>query len=86
MYDIDQDIFQATVESFADDARLWQTIRDTQDINALQLQLNQMYSRADSNNMSFNGDKSEVLWFGKSENQPKFKWKGNKVQKNALSI
>ena len=73
IYHIHQDIFQATVGSFTDDTRLRQAIRDTQDINALQLQLNHMNNWADSKNMSFNGEKFEVIWFRKSENQPKYK-------------
>ena len=73
MYDIDQDIFQMTIGSFANDTKLSQAIRDTQDIDALQLQLNHMHNWADSNNTSFNGEKFEKIRFEKSENQPKYK-------------
>ena len=44
-----------------------------QDIDVLQVQPNNMYNWTDSNNMSFNGEKFEMIRFGKSENQPKYK-------------
>ena len=67
LHDINENIFYATVGSFADDTRLWKLITANSDIDNLQNDLQIIYQWADNNNMLFNGKKFEGISFGKNE-------------------
>ena len=57
MLDIDKDVRDAILGSFADDTRLWRVITQPQDELILQKELEIIYKWADTNNMSFNSKK-----------------------------
>ena len=62
--DIDQDVREAFISSFADDTRVGRAVKNAQDAQSLQCALNAIYKWADENNMSFNEDKFEALHYG----------------------
>ena len=64
--DINRNTNNASLGSFADDTRVWQSINATLTFQHLQVVLDQIYNWADENNMMFNGDKFEMLSFGKT--------------------
>ena len=64
--DINKNTKNASLESFADDTRIWQSINATLSFQHLQAELDQIYAWADENNMVFNGDNLEMLNFGKT--------------------
>ena len=64
MLDIDKDLQDAFLSSFADDTRLCSGNRH----NVLQRELEKMYIWADNNNMEFNGNKFERLSYGPTSN------------------
>ena len=64
MLDIDTEIINISLESYADDTKLWKTINDIQQATEFQVQLNTIYSWAELNNMSFNDKKFESISFG----------------------
>ena len=68
MIDINKNLLNATIGSFADDTRLWQIIQGEECHYSLQQDLLHMYSWADDNNMLFNDGKFETLHYGKQVN------------------
>ena len=75
MHDINENIFYATIGSFADDTRLWKLITANSDIDNLQNDLQIIYEWADNNNMLFNGKKFEGISFGKNDHDNYQKYK-----------
>ena len=76
--DIDKDVLHTTFGSFADETRMWDTINATHQATDLQRDLNVIYSWAETNNMSFNGDKFERMRFGNSNKDFTYKTPGGK--------
>ena len=64
MLDIDAEVSNAKLLSFADDTRLWSLIKSLQDQLKLQHDLDRLYDWADDNNFSFNEKKFEHLSSG----------------------
>ena len=64
MIDIDDDILDSILGSFADDTRIWGTLRDFLQLNPIQAELNKVYHWAQINNMEFNEPKFEQMHFG----------------------
>ena len=62
--DIDQDIADAFLSSFADDTRIGNKITSPEDSKALQADLDKIYTWTTENNMELNGDKFECLRYG----------------------
>ena len=69
MYDINKNIIDSTLSSFADDTRLWRKIRNLQEANELQNDLSKLYEWAQINNMDFNPEKFEGMSYGLDEEQ-----------------
>ena len=69
MIDIDDDILDSILGSFADDTRIWGTLRDFLQLNTIQAELNKVYHWAQINNMEFNEPKFEQMHFGKGNSQ-----------------
>ena len=65
-------IRRATVGSFADDTKLWQVINAAQGTNTQRQQLQHLYDWEDGNNMHHDGDKSELMRYGKTEDKPMY--------------
>ena len=65
--DIDQNIIEINISIFADDTRISKPINNEEDVEALQEDLEKLYSWAKENNMAFNGTKFEVLRYGNNE-------------------
>ena len=59
--DIDQNIAESFLASFADDTRVGHEIREPADAVGLQSDLNSVFKWAESNNMEFNSDKFELI-------------------------
>ena len=59
MMDIDKKLKISILKSFADDTRVTKRINDEEDAKALQLELEQVYERAERNNMEHNSLKFE---------------------------
>ena len=59
--DISDDLTSSTATSFADDTRVMKPLSRLHDCEALQEDLGRVYDWARANNMSFNGDKFELL-------------------------
>ena len=70
MIDINKNILQATIGSFADDTRLWYKIMDLLSTNELQEDLLKVYKWAEVNNMDFNEDKFELMSFSPTARLP----------------
>jgi len=70
MIDINKDILQATIGSFADDTRLWYKIMNLLSTNELQEDLLKVYKWAEVNNMDFNDDKFEMMSFSPTARLP----------------
>ena len=64
IHDINEDLLHSTAASFADDTRLIGCIEDNRDRQLLQDDLNRIYAWAANNNMSFNGEKFEIMRYG----------------------
>ena len=62
--DIDEDIVESFLSSFADDTRVGKSVLTKEDTNVLQEDLNKIYSWAKVNNMDFNNNKFELLRYG----------------------
>ena len=62
--DIDKDILQCFVKSFADDTRATKSIKDANDVNILQQELEKIYQWTKENNMKLNDTKFELLRYG----------------------
>ena len=66
--DINYEIADSTVSCFADDTRILLGIKDEQDTQMLQNDLQKLlYKWADTNNMKFNANKFELLRYGKEQ-------------------
>ena len=78
--DIDSDILEAFVSSFADDTRVGKIIRDEDDCKILQDVLEKIYEWAEVNNMLFNSDKFECLRYGTREDLKALPYKANNGQ------
>ena len=72
MTDIECNIFNATIGSFADDTRLWNMVTDKSSEDAMQKKLEIMYQWAERNNMQYNGDKFEGMRFGNQETKQSY--------------
>ena len=59
--DIDEEITDSDVSCFADDTRVLKTIKDPNDRQILQSDLNKIYNWADRNKMKFNESKFETI-------------------------
>ena len=64
MIDINNDIKNSWLGSYADDTRLWKCIHAQQDQQILQEDLNTLYVWAEQNNMLYNDNKFELITFG----------------------
>ena len=62
--DIDKDIVDSFLSSFADDTRIGKSVSSEEDASGLQGDLNKVYEWATLNNMSFNNSKFELLRYG----------------------
>ena len=62
--DINKDVLQSFLSSFADDTRIGMSITSEEDVLQLQEDLNKVYLWAQQNNMSFNENKFELLRYG----------------------
>ena len=60
--DINKDISESNLISFADDTRIYTKIHDVSDCNLLQHDLNHIYDWATTNNMFFNVQKFHYLF------------------------
>ena len=65
--DIDRHIIHSNISIFADDTRISKQIINEEDVEALQEDLEKLYSWATDNKMAFNGTKFEVLRYGNNE-------------------
>ena len=65
--DINIDV-QSDVSLFADDTRIVKPVNNIEDVEALQEDLENLYSWQEKNNMAFNGKKFEMLRYGRNEN------------------
>ena len=65
--DIDKNLDSFT-SLFADDTRVLREVKDEEDVEKLQADLNILYEWQKKNNMEFNGKKFEVLWYGSNTN------------------
>ena len=63
MYDIDAEVAHASLSSFADDTRVLKEVRNSEDGDHLQQDLNKIYQWAENNNMQFNGAKFEMMQY-----------------------
>ena len=61
--DIDENI-ESFTSLFADDTRVMRAIKDEDDVEQLQTDLDKLYKWQENNNMLFNGNKFEVLRYG----------------------
>ena len=64
MIDIDENVEDASVNSFADDTRVLQAIRSICDMLGLQKDVETIYTWADKNNLKFNDTKFELVQYG----------------------
>ena len=69
IYDIDKDITNTQVRSFADDTRVSRSIVSQQDREIMQSDLNKIYKWAEDNRMMFNANKFEQMNYGKTEGE-----------------
>jgi hypothetical protein len=65
--DINQDVAHSFISSFADDTRIGKGVNSAEDAEQLQLDLQQVYQWAISNNMDFNTSKFELLRYGNDQ-------------------
>ena len=63
IYDIDENVSNSSVRSFADDTRVTKGITNVHTATQLQIDLDSIYEWAEKNHMCFNGDKFELLRF-----------------------
>ena len=61
IHDIDSNITNSTITSFADDTRITKMINTDEDVALLQNDLKRIYEWADTNNMKFNNNKFDHL-------------------------
>ena len=80
--DIDHEIVNSTVHSFADDTRATKSIKTLEDVKFLQNDLNKIYDWTAKNNMELNDLKFELLRYGLNEdikNQTNYKSPTGKI-------
>ena len=65
--DINYEIADSRVSCFADDTRILLEIKDEEDTQMLQNDLNKLYKWADTNNMKYNTNKFALLRYGKEQ-------------------
>ena len=65
--DIDENVVNSSVSVFADDTRITKVVKNEEDAEELQADLESLYEWARENNMSFNTLKFEALRFGKNK-------------------
>jgi ribonuclease P/MRP protein subunit RPP40 len=65
--DIDRDIAESFISSFADDTRLTRAVSGVRDASSLQTDLEKIYEWSVENNMMFNAKKFEVARYGPDE-------------------
>ena len=65
--DIDQNVAHSYVSSFADDTRIFSGIRSPDDVHRLQVDLDNIFEWARTNNASFNSEKFECVRYGPNE-------------------
>ena len=65
--DIDEHLIHTKTASFADDTRIIKGIKQIDDCNHLQVDLNKIYEWASENNMNFNENKFEHMRYGKNK-------------------
>ena len=65
--DINKDISESNLISFADDTRIYTKINDVSDCNLLQQDLNHIYDWATTNNMFFKAQKFHYITFSSKE-------------------
>ena len=58
---------ESHVSLFADDTRITKPVRNEDDVESLQEDLEKLYNWQDTNNMKFNGKKFEMLRYGKNK-------------------
>ena len=63
--DIDDDLQHVKAASFADDTRLIMKVENSEDQRKMQEDLDKIYQWASQNNMCFNGNKFELMRYGK---------------------
>ena len=64
--DINKDILSSKIISFADDTRVYTNITQIENSDSLQTDLNYIYLWAINNNMLFNHQKFNYIWFSSS--------------------
>ena len=65
--DIDDDVIESFVKSFADDTRATKSVKTAEDVNALQRDLQSIYEWTTKNNSELNDVKFEALRYGKND-------------------
>ena len=73
--DIDTNIIQSTVSSFADDTKVSHVIQLRQDCIDLQTSLDTIYEWSDTNNLKFNSLKFQALRYGANKDTSDFSYK-----------
>ena len=63
---INKDI-ESDVSLFAEDPRILKPVKNLEDVESLQADLEKLYHWQDNNNMKFNGNKSEIFRYGTKE-------------------
>ena len=81
--DIDKEVSSSWVSSFADDTRVLAGVKNSEDVQKLQADLNTIYRWAEENNCMFNPDKFECLRYG---NDNSLKESTNYTSSNEVSI
>ena len=71
--DIDREVYDALIGTFADDTRLWRFITSPQDELLVQHELDTIYNWAEVNNMTFNSAKFEGMRFGGTTDLPSYR-------------
>ena len=61
------DNIESDVSLFADDTRILRPVKNHDDVELLQQDLDKLYTWQDKNNMAFNGKKFEILRYGKDQ-------------------
>ena len=72
MFDIDKTIVAAYLSSFADDTRIWKSIKTPEDSQILQDNIHRTVSWANRNNMQFNGKKFEHACLGRDAQESEY--------------
>ena len=75
--DIDRDVAQAFLSSFADDTRIGSKINSQDHMDQLQKDLDSVYAWTEQNNMELNADKFELLRYGPNTDFHQFQYKSN---------